>query len=400
VFQVALASYALFSADRPSPAAVASALAVVLLPFSVLGPFAGVFLDRWSRRQVLLWANLARVGIAAVVAALVALQVPDPLLYAAVLVCLSVNRFLLAGLSAALPHTVAPGDLVTANALTPTAGTAAFVMGLAGGALVRAITRPTGMDGDVVVLAVAAGLYGAAGLLALRIPRSLLGPDFDAARPAARRAVGHVLSGLADGLRHLAERRPAAFALLAIGAHRFWFGLWSVSVVLLPRGGAHPAPTADAAFAEVALVALVTGAGLVAAAVLTPWATLRVRPRSWVVVQLLVAAAAQLLGGAADHVAVFLVAAFVLGTAAQGVKICVDTLVQSGVDDAYRGRVFSLYDVGFNVVFVAAAWVGALTLPADGRSPWLTAVLTGGYLLTAAGYAALTRRGMVTDRLS
>jgi hypothetical protein len=166
-----------------------------------------------------------------------------------------------------------------------------------------------------------------------------------------------------------------------------------VSVVLLPRGGAHPATSADAAFTEVALVALVTGAGLVAAAVLTPWATLRVRPRGWVVVQLLVAAATQLLGGVTDHLAVFLLAAFMLGTAAQGVKICVDTLVQSGVDDAYRGRVFSLYDVGFNVVFVAAAGVAALTLPPDGRSPWLTAVLTGGYLLTAAGYAALTRRG-------
>ena len=39
------------------------------------------------------------------------------------------------------------------------------------------------------------------------------------------------------------------------------------------------------------------------------------------------------------------------------------TLVQAGVDDAFRGRVFSLYDVIFNVAFVAAAAVAAVVLP-------------------------------------
>jgi MFS family permease len=59
VFQVALASYVLFSPERqPDAASIAAALASVLLPFSVLGPFVGVFLDRWSRRQVLLVSNL------------------------------------------------------------------------------------------------------------------------------------------------------------------------------------------------------------------------------------------------------------------------------------------------------------------------------------------------------
>src|SRR5919112_3965983 len=128
VFQVAIASYALFSDSRPSASAIAAALAVVLLPFSVLGPFAGVLLDRWSRRQVLAWGNFARVGIAAVVAAVVVADLPEPLFYAVVLLCLSVNRFLLAGLSAALPHTVTREDLLTANALTPTAGTVAYVV--------------------------------------------------------------------------------------------------------------------------------------------------------------------------------------------------------------------------------------------------------------------------------
>ncbi|MDQ3113982.1 MAG: MFS transporter, partial [Actinomycetota bacterium] len=73
VFQVALASYVFFAPERQTSApAAAAAFATLLLPYSVVGPFAGVLLDRWSRRQVLFWANALRVGLVTWVALLVA----------------------------------------------------------------------------------------------------------------------------------------------------------------------------------------------------------------------------------------------------------------------------------------------------------------------------------------
>ena len=42
--------------------------------------------------------------------------------------------------------------------------------------------------------------------------------------------------------------------------------------------------------------------------------------------------------------------------------------MQSSVDDGFRGRIFSVYDVLFNIAFVGAAAVAALMLPPDGRS--------------------------------
>ena len=87
-----------------------------------------------------------------------------------------------------------------------------------------------------------------------------------------------------------------------------------------------------------------------------------------------------------------LLGAFVVGIAAQGSKICVDTIVQESVDDAYRGRVFSFYDVIFNIAFVSAAAFSALVLPADGASPAVFAVIAIGYAVTAATYALATRR--------
>jgi MFS family permease len=392
VFQVALASYVAFSPERaPGPGAIAGALAVVLLPFSVLGPFVGVFLDRWSRRQVLALSNFVRVALVALLAVAVHAEVRGPVLFGLALVCLSVNRFLLAGLSAALPHVVRADELITANALTPTAGTLAFLTGLGLGSAARTGWGRLGVDSDVGVLLTAAVLYAVAGGLALRIPRDLLGPDLAQRPPALRDAFAVVVVGLRSGLRHLGERRPAAYGLTAIGAHRFFYGLSSVSLILLYRNYFHGPGDVDAAFTELSVAVLVSGVGFVAAAFLTPLVTERIPQRTWVLGLLAAAALTQVLPGALYTRPALLVAAFFLGLASQGIKIVVDTLVQTHVEDAYRGRVFSLYDVIFNVAFVAAAAVGAVVLPVDGKSYAVLGAISLGYALTAAWYARVTR---------
>lgn len=393
VFQVALASYVIFSPERqPSPAAIAGALAVVLLPFSLLGPFVGVFLDRWSRRQVLAVSNAVRVVLVAGIATGAATGLGGPLLLVLILAALSVNRFLLAGLSASLPHVVDPGDLITANALSPTGGTLAALVGVAAGTAGRMLLAGTGLDGDVVVLAAAGLGYALAAALALRIPRTMLGPVADPSRPAVRKAVRSVVRGLLAGLQHLAQRRAAAHGLATIGAHRFFFGVATVMLILLHRNHFNAPDQPDAAFNGLALAVLVSGAGFVTAAFVTPVVTERITLRAWILLLLGAAAVTQLVPGALFTEPALLVSSYFLGLASQGVKICVDTLVQAGVDDAFRGRVFSLYDVIFNVAFVAAAAVAAVVLPPDGRSHGVLAAVATGYLLTALAYARASGR--------
>src|SRR5262245_39440146 len=211
VFQVALASFVLFSPERqPDAASIAAALAAVLLPFSLLGPFVGVFLDRWSRRQVLVVANLVRLLPVLTVAALVATDIDGPLLYASILVAFSINRFFLAGLSASLPHVVDRDELVLANSITPTCGTIAFIAGLGAASALRSALP--GPNPDVVVVALAAIGYLSAALLALRLPRPLLGPDNET-DSHVREELRSVATGLVAGLRHLHARPVAGQAL-------------------------------------------------------------------------------------------------------------------------------------------------------------------------------------------
>ncbi len=243
---------------------------------------------------------------------------------------------------------------------------------------------------DVLLLVAGLG-YLAAALLALRMPADLLGPDFDPARPQVREALRSVGHGLMAGLRHLWARPVPATALGVIAVSRFLYGLTAVATILLYRNYFHGQHDADAALSGRATAVLASGLGYFAAAVVTPLATERLSPRSWIVTLLLVGAVVEMVPGALFTQWGVLVAAFALGVAAQGIKICVDTVVQLGVDDAFRGRVFALYDVIFNVVFVAAAAVGAVVIPTSGKSYPLLICISIGYGMTALGYAMMSR---------
>ena len=130
IFQASLAGVVLFSPESAGdPADIAAGFAALLLPYSFVGPFAGVLLDRWRRQRVLVIANLVRCLLVALVAVEIAAGVGGTLFFATALMVTSVNRFFLAGLSAALPHVVPPTGLVTANALSTTSGSVAAVLG-------------------------------------------------------------------------------------------------------------------------------------------------------------------------------------------------------------------------------------------------------------------------------
>ncbi|QGV79630.1 MFS transporter [Streptomyces ficellus] len=378
VYQVALATYVVFSPEKQtSPTAIASAMAVLLLPYSFVGPFAGVLLDRWQRRQVFLHGNLLRAVLAAGTALLILTSVPDWLFYASALSVTAVNRFVLAGLSASLPRVVDPDRLVMANSLSPTAGTLAAT---AGGGLAF-VVRLTGADSDAVVVLLGAGLYLCSALASLRMGRELLGPDPDAVQPRLGAALASTARGLVSGVRHLRRRRAAVRALTAMTVMRFCYGALTVMVLMLCRYAW--SSTESQGLALLGLAVGVSGAGFFAAAVLSPWAVERLGQGGWMMVCAGSAAVLAPALGLLFTPAPILAAAFMLGLVTQGAKIATDTVVQVAVDDAYRGRVFSLYDVLYNVAFVGAAGVAALMLPPDGRSVAVIALVAVLYAIAA-----------------
>ncbi|WP_197085174.1 MFS transporter [Saccharothrix sp. ST-888] len=396
VFQVSLASYVIFSPERQaSPADIASVLAVLLLPFSVIGPFAGVMLDRWRRRQVLYLGNLARCGLGLTTGGLLLAKAPEWLFLAAALLVTALNRFILAGLSAALPRVVDVDRLVTANSLSPTAGTVAAACGGGIGFLVHQILPP-GPRADATLVTLAALLYLSAALAAQRMAPGLLGPDHRPDRPALHRAIGQAARELGEGVRHLVrDCRPAVSALVAVTVSRFCYGILVVTVLMLSRYSFNDPTDSAAGMATLGKAVAVSALGFFLAAVISPWCTRRLGLAGWLTTCTASAAVFVPALGLWFTIGPSMAAALLLGVVIQGTKICADTLVQESVEDEFRGRVFALYDVLFNAAFVAAAGVTALVLPLDGRSVAVVIGVALVYALTAVGYARAARRAPV-----
>jgi MFS family permease len=384
ILTAGVGTYVFFNASTfPSPAAGAAAFAVLYLPYSLIGPFAGVFIDRWSRRQILVWSALIRAVFVVLTAALMVAGNRGAPLYIAVLAVLGVNRFFLSSLSAALPHVVADDTLVMANAVSPTVG---GVMSSIGGIIALGLNAATGDSerGAALTVLVAGGCYVAAGLVAATMGKNLLGPDGVVTSRLADE-LADVAAGLVAGARYVLARRGPRAALGATGGFSLFFGPLFLLSILLYRNYFYPGHV-TVAEGHVVILAVVSAVGYFCAALITPLATRRLPIQAWITLMLLLAAVvAATLGETFIEIA-YLAVGFFMYLTRQGVAICATTILQEQVEDAYRGRVFAFYDMMFNATYVAGAALFAAFMPDDGRSPVIVAVAAIGFALVAACY--------------
>jgi len=398
VFNAGFAAYAFFSAQSfPSPTAAVYAFTVLYVPYSLIGPFAGVFIDRWSRRQIIVYGALIRAAMVAIAGFVVLGGQTGVPLYISALAVLGVNRFFLSAVSAGTPHVVPQDKLVMANAVAPTSGT---IVGFAGGVLGLGVHLITGggLAGSAAVLWFAGACYVLAGLLGTRMAAGLLGPAKTVKRDDRRSAtlasdLKDVAAGLVDGLRYLNRKRRAAYALGAVGVQRALYGTLLVAALLLYRNYFYHGGSGDKALGSVTLLVITSAIGFGLAAVITPQGVKWLSKDQWIALWLLIGGIVTILLAPTFNKYTYLAVGFMLGLSAQCVKICVDTTVQETIDDAYMGRVFSLYDMLFNVAYVLGPAIAIPFLPSTGKSYPVVLVIGALYVATAALYAMLTLQG-------
>jgi MFS family permease len=393
MFQGAFAGALLFNPERQTnPLAVAAAATVLFLPYSIIGPFAGALLDLWDRRRVLWAANLLRAGLTVLVAALVAGGVPDAVLYPVALAVFGATRFVLAGLSAALPHVVDQRHLIEANVVAATAGAAIAVLGGTLATALRAVLGGNNAGSASITLIAALGAVGAA-LLAVGFRRGFLGPDQRCdTRRDPRRAIAEVTRGLYEGARATVRVPSVSSSLVALLAHRLAFGIATLLMLLLFRHAFTGNGVLLGGMGGIGEMLVVGAAGIGAAALVTPWLTRRLGRAGAIRVALVATALIVVLLATHISMVVALAGAFLVTTGGQVVKLCTDASIQSDIGDEHRGRVFALDDAIFNLAYVAAIAVAALRSPPDGRSPHLLLTAAACYLLGLAAHELLHRR--------
>ena len=391
LFQAGLAGGLLFNPERAaSPWAVAGAFAVLFLPYSLLGPFAGALLDRWDRRAVLIGANAARVVLVLGVAALLAAGARDLFVLCGALTVNGFSRFVTSGLSAALPDVVPREQVVTMNSVATAVGaTAAFL-----GANLMLVPRWLfgAGDGGAASVIVLVALPAAIALsLSLRFPPHILGPAVTAVQGSAFYAVA---SGWSYGLGAVRATPSVGATLSGLAAHRMVFGINTLLVLVLVRHAGDAAGLAGIGTAVVFVAA--TGIGSFLANLCAPLAIRRWGRYITANAALLCAAAIQL-AGASLHLAVMVGCGFLLGLAGQMVKLCADSAMQIDVSDALRGHVFAVQDAVFWLSFIIAITAAAAAIPSDGQSPGLAVAGSVVYLVGLAAHTIIGRRHIASN---
>ena len=386
IITAAVGTYVFFNASTfPTPLAGAAAFAVLYLPYSLIGPFAGVLIDRWSRRQILVWSAPIRAGLVVITAALMVADNRGAPLYVAVLVLSGVTRFLQASLSVALPHVTPPSKLVVANAVSDTVG---GIMSALGGLVALGINAATGDTerGAAVTMLVGGGCYVASSLVAAIMPKDLLGPGGTRQR-AARLTddFANVATELVAGARYVLGRRDPRGALGATSAFSFLFGPLFLMSILLYRNYFYPGHV-TVAEGHVGTLGVISAVGYGCAAIITPPATRHLSKQAWITLMLAVAGITTVVIGETFNQVAYLGIGFLMYLCRQSVAIGSVTLLQEGVEDGFLGRVFAFYDMVYNAAYaIGAAVFGAFMAP-DGKSPVVVAVIAAGFLVASLAY--------------
>ena len=359
----------------------ASVFLVGLLPGLVVGPLAGVLVDRWDRRRTLVAVSLAQ---AAFLLPLLAVDGRDRLwiVYLVMAVEASLAQLNDPARNALVPALVARDDLVGANALIGLNGNLARLAGSPlGGVLVEVAGLPGLVIGDAVSF-----LLGAA-LLALVRP----GPA--PARAPGPAAPGGMAREWVDGLRVTLEDRELRWGLVVNGLAGVAQGIFTVLFVLFVTrelGG-------DGA--DVGLLRGVQAVGGLLGGVLVVALARRLAAGRLLGVSLLVFAAIDLAiwNGPVVTTAGWLYLGLFVAAGVPGIGVLtgLTSLVQERTGEAYLGRVFATYLGSFNGLMA----LGMLLAGLLGDAVGVVAVLNGQaglYLL--AGLVAVATLGRRVDR--
>ena len=381
MFQSALASFILFSPERqPDAVKAALAFAVVLLPYSIVGPYVGIFLDRFSRKRVVQLANLFRAFDLLVIAYLIYRGSTGIILTLFVLISFGANRLILAGLSAGLPLLVNKKELVSANALAVTGGTIAVVIGGGLGIALKSIldVSNTGDFVDGILILISAGGYLLAALFAMRFSKAEIGPQPHEV-PQEIRGFGEVL----QGFNILKKHGDALRGIFATGVQRGGITALTLMALLLERNTFNDPSDPDAGLRGFAYALAIAGIGIGLGALAGPYGVAKFGRHKWMRISMIAPIGFLVVFGLFPNEFMMIVTAFFVGGFGQSFKITSDALVQSKIADEFRGRIFAFYDVAVNGAIVSGAMIAALTLPPGGASlvlPWLIAI---SYTITA-----------------
>ena len=357
-----------------TPSQVTGVQIAYMLPLALLGPLAGVFVDRWPLKPTMIASDLIRAGL--VLLLFVTTTMWQIYVVLALLSC--VSSFFAPAQSVVIRSYVPSSGLMSANGLMQMAMLGARIVGpAAAGALVASF-------GPTVCYAVdfASFLTSAALLASVAIVRPAE-PAAAAAAPAG--GVLHaIVRDMQVGMRFILHHAAISFVVMAMAAGMFVVGCFGPLIAIYVREWLHA--RADVFGRVTAMV----GVGMLFGMPVVRRLSGAVANSTLVLGGLAGIGLGALLLGALPWVAMSMLACFTLGFAFAGVVIPAQTLLQQDTPAALMGRISSTtMSVVFFAQLMGLALSGVLAQAFGVRAVFFLCAIFA-WVLTAAGKLLLS----------
>ncbi len=359
-------------------AAVAVLVAAEVVPILLLAPVAGVVIDRFSRKAVLIGADLGRAAL------VVTLVLPQGAWHAYLVAAglAAGNTFFNPTVQAVMPALTTENQRLAANAVSWSTGRLVQILASAtAGGLIALI-------GTEAAFVVNAATFVLSALLLVRLA---LPPHAGQLGSETTRGLARFLTDARAGPRYAVRDRLVSRLLLVQTLASLAVGATGALLVVLAEQhlGLDPAGFAW-------LIGAIGMGALIGP--LIPNAFARdYRDARWLFTPYIIRGIGDVLIAILTPLPIALVILFIYGLNTSTGMVVFSATVQGAVPDAVRGRVFTLLDVVWNAMRLLSLAAGAVLVDLIGIQPvyWL-----GGALLALAGGLGLALLGRYDFRTS
>jgi MFS transporter, DHA3 family, macrolide efflux protein len=304
-----------------------------MLPLVILGPLAGVFVDRWPLKPTLVASDLVRAVLALLLIFTTAIW--QVWIVLALLSC--VSSFFGPAQSVTIRTHVPTEGLISANALMQIAFMGSRIIGPAtAGAMVAAFGPASCYAVDVLSFLVSASLIGS---VVIRRPATTV-----AVVQSSGSRIRVIWTDMGEGIAFIFHHAAVLFVVLAMAAGLFTIGCFGPLIAIYVRETLH------AAARLFGIVSGMIGVGLLAGTQGVRVLARQVKNDTLVLSGLAGIGAGVLLLGAVPLIAATLAAAFTIGFAFAAIMVPAQTLMQQETPHAMLGRVSSTMT---SIVFLA-----------------------------------------------
>src|SRR3989338_3378211 len=361
---------------------LAKLLSFTILPVFIIGPIAGIYVDRWNRKATMITCDLIRGGLVLLLPLIIRYSTSMVPIYIIVFIIFSVTRFFLPSKLSIIPDIVHKDKLLLANSLSSTTMMIATIVSFGfSGLIVEAFGPQAGFYIDSISYFISAALVF---FVAVKLKENIAFQEAGVklADIAKRTVMGDIKEGLAYLKGHKDVRMVASTMFLLMA------GVGSIYIVII----VFIQEALRSSTEHLGLLVMFLGIGLFLGSIIYGKFGSRFSKRKVIHFGLFTAGLIiVILTFCLKYAPSFLTAGMLsmaLGVCSTPIIVSSNTLLHEVMNDEMRGRIFSSLEIIMHIGFLLFMFLASITAEKIGRD-WV--LMTIGGLFSIIGLIKLIR---------